>query len=174
MDREAWQAAVQFSSVQFSHSVMSDSVQPQRPNCVQIFATHIWQHVSIPCPSLDPVVCLNSYPLSWWCYPTILSSVAPFFSCPQSFGASGSFPVSQLFASGGQSIGASALASVLSVTIQSWFPLELTGLILLPVQGTLKSLLQQHNSKASILWHLAFFLVRLSHLYHSFDYMDLC
>ena len=73
----------------------------------------------------------NSYscPLSWWCHPTILSSITPFFSCVQSFPASGSFPMSQLFASGGQSFEASAASSVLPVNIQGWFPLGLTGLI---------------------------------------------
>ena len=85
---------------------------------------HRLQHARLPCPSLSPWVCSNSYPLSRWCYPT---SVVPFSSCPQSFSASGSFPVSQLFASGGQSVGASASSSVLPVNIQGWFPLELTG-----------------------------------------------
>ena len=78
------------------------------------------QHTRLPCPSLSPWVCSNSCPLSQWCHPTISSSVIPFSSCPQSFPASGSFPVSQIFVSGGQSIGASA--SVLQMDIQSWFP----------------------------------------------------
>ena len=82
-----------------------------------------------PCPSPTPRVYSNSCPLSQWCHPTILSSVALFSSCPQSFPASGPFLVSQLFASGGRSIGASASASVLPVNIQDWFPLGLTGLI---------------------------------------------
>ena len=81
------------------------------------------------CPALSPWVCSDSCPLSPWCYLTISSSADPFSFCPQSFPASGSFPVSQLFASGGQSIGALALASVLSMNIQGWFPLGLTGLI---------------------------------------------
>ena len=85
------------------------------------------QHASLPCPSLSLRVCSNSCPLSQWCHPTISSSVAHFSPCPQSFPASGFFPVSQQFASGGQSIGASA--SVLPMSIQSWFPLGLTGLI---------------------------------------------
>ena len=89
-------------------------------------------------------------PLSWGCHPTISFSVIPFSSCLQSFPASGSFPISQLFASGGQSIGASASASVLPVNIQGRFPLGLTGLILLS-KGLFKNLLQHHNSKESIL-----------------------
>ena len=90
---------------------------------------HGLQHVRLPCPSLSPGVCSDSYPLSWWCYLIISPSVAHIFSCPQSFPASGCFPVSQLFTSGGQSTGASASVSVLSVNIQGWFPLRLTGLI---------------------------------------------
>ena len=86
----------------------------------------------LPCPSLSPRVCSDSCPLSWWCYLTILSSAALFF-CLQSFPASGSFPVSQLFSSGDDSIGASA--SVLPVNIQGWFPLGLTGLISLLYKG---------------------------------------
>ena len=98
--------------------------------------------------------------------PTISSSVSPFSSCPQSFPASGSFPMNRLLASGGQSIGASASHSVLPMTIQGWFPLRWTGWISLQSKGwTLKSLLQHHNLKASILWHSAFFMVQLSHLY---------
>ena len=103
------------------------------------------------------------------------------FTCPQSFPASRSFPMSQFFTSGGQSIRASALASVLPVNIQNWFHLGLTGLIdFLVAQGTLKSLLQHHSSKTSILQHSAFFMVQLPQLYmtdgknHSFDYVDLC
>ena len=104
-------------------------------------------------PQLTP----NSCPLSRWCHPTISSSVVPFSSCPQSFPALGSFLMSQLFASGGQSIGTSASASVLPMNIQDWFPLGWTSLIL-PVQGTLKSLLQYHSSKVFILWYSAFFI----------------
>ena len=92
---------------------------------------HGLQHARLPCPSLSPRVCSNSCPLCQWCYLTIWSSATP-FSCPQSFPSNLSqltFPVSQLFVSGGQSIGASALASVLPVDIQGWFPLALTGLI---------------------------------------------
>ena len=80
-------------------------------------------------------ICLNSFPLSWLCHPNVSSSVAPFSSCPQSFPASGTFPMSQLFASGGQSNGASASASVLPVHIQGWFPLRLTSLISLLSKG---------------------------------------
>ena len=90
---------------------------------------HGLQHTRLPCPSPSPRVWSDSCPLSWWCHPTISSSVIPFSSCLQSFPASGSFPVSQLFASGGQSTGVSASASVLPVNIQGWFPLGLTGSI---------------------------------------------
>ena len=108
-----WDLAV---SVQFSHSVVSNSLWPHGP-----------QHTRSPCPSLTPGVYSNSYPLSWWCHPTISSSVVPFSSCLQSFLASGSFPMSWLFASGGQSIGASASTFILPMNIQDWFPLGLTG-----------------------------------------------
>ena len=104
----------------------------------------------LPCPSPSPGVGSNSCPLSWWCHPTISPSVAP-FSCLQSFPASGSFPVSRLFASGGQSIGASASASILPMNIQVDF-LKTDWFDLLSVQGTLKSLLQHHILKESILW----------------------
>ena len=92
---------------------------------------HGLQHARLPCPSLPPRVCSHSCPLSQWCHPAMSSSVISFSSYPQSFPASGSFPASQLFTSGGQSIGASASTSVLPVNIQGWFPLALTGLILL-------------------------------------------
>ena len=96
---------------------------------------HELQQTRLPGPSLSPRVCSNSCSLSQWCHPTISSSVASFSSCPQYFLASGSFPMSQLFASGGQSIGASASASVLPMNIQGWFPLGLTGLIFLLYKG---------------------------------------
>ena len=98
---------------------------------------HGLQHARLPCPSPSPRVCSNSCPLSWSCHPTISSFVIPFSSCLQSFPASGSFPMSQLFASGDQSIGvsASASASVLPVNIQDLFPLGLTGLISLLSKG---------------------------------------
>ena len=105
-----------FSSVQFSHSVVSDSLQP-----------HELQHARPPCPSPTPGVYPNSCPSSWWCHPAILSSVIPFSSCPQSFPASGSFPMSQLFTWGGQSTGVSASTSVLPMNTQDWSPLEWTG-----------------------------------------------
>ena len=99
-----------------------------------------------------------------WCHPTILSSVTPFSSCPQCFPASGSFPINQLFISGDRSTG--ALASVLPMNIQSWFPLALTGLISLQSKGLSRVFFSKHhNSKASILQHSAFFMVQLSHLY---------
>ena len=104
--------------LQFSRYVMSDSLWP-----------HGLQHARLPYPSLSPRVCLNSYPLYQWCHPTISPFVAPFSSCLQSFPAPGSFPLSQLFPSGGQSTGASALASVLPMIIWSWFPLGVTDLI---------------------------------------------
>ena len=126
---------------------MSDSLQP-----------HGLQHARFPCPSPSPAVCSDSHPLSRWCYLTISSSAALFSFCLQSFPASGSFPMSQLFASGSQRIGASASASVLHMNIQGWFPLGLTGLMSLQVKETLKSFLQHRNSNASFLWCSAFFL----------------
>ena len=114
----------QFSSLQFSRSVMSDSLRP-----------HESQHARPPCPSPTPGVYSNSRPSSWWCHPAISSSVIPFSSCPQSLPASGSFPVSQLFAWRSQSIGVSALASVLSMNTQGWSPLEWTGWISLQSKG---------------------------------------
>ena len=100
-----------------SDSVLSDSLQPHR-----------LQHTRLPCPSPSPGAYSNSCPRSQWCHSTISSSVCPLSSCLQSFPGSGSFPMSWLFASGGQSIGASASASVLPMNIQGWFPLGLTGL----------------------------------------------
>ena len=127
---------------------------------------HGRQHARPPCPSPTPRVYLNSCPLSRWCHPTISSSVIPFSSCPQSFPASGSFQMSQFFTSGGQSIGVSASTSVLPMNIQDWsISFRMDWLDLLAVQRTLKSLLQHQSSKASILWHSAFFIVQLSHPY---------
>ena len=106
----------------------------------------------------SPGACSNSCLSNQWCHPTISSSVVPFSSCLQSLPASGSFPMSQFFTSGGQSIGASASASVFPMSIQGWFPLPLTGLISFQSKEsgeTLKSLLQHYSSKASILWQLA-------------------
>ena len=126
--------------IQFSHSVMSNSLWTHEP-----------QHARLPCPLPTAGVYPNPCPLSQWFHPTISSSVVPFSSCPQSSPASGSFPMSQFFSSGGQSIGVSASTSVLPVNIQDWFPLGLTGLISLQ-----SSLLQQHSLKAAILQHSAF------------------
>ena len=112
------------SSVKFSRSVVSDSLRP-----------HELQHARPPCPSPTPGVYPNPCPLSRWCHPRISSSVVPFSSCPQSFPASRSFPVSQLFASGGQSIGASASTSVLPMNSQDWSLLGWTGWISLQSRG---------------------------------------
>ena len=147
-------SSLPFSSVQFSRSVMSDSLRP-----------HESQDARPPCPSSSPGVHSNSSPLSRWCHPAISSSVIPFSSCPQSLPASESFPMSQLFARGSQSTGVSALASVLPMNTQDWSPLECTGWISFSWEKTLKSLLQHHSSKASILQCLAFFTVQLLYPY---------
>ena len=112
------------SSVQFSHSVVPNSLWP-----------HELQHTRPLCPSPTPEVYLNSCPLSRWCHPTVSSSVIPFSSHLQSFPASGSFPVSQFFTSGGQSIWVLASASVFPMNTQDWFPLGWTGWISLPSKG---------------------------------------
>ena len=140
--------------LQFSRSVLSESLWPHEP-----------QHARPPCPSPTPGVYPNSCPLSRWWHPAISSSVVPFSSCPQSLPASRSFPMSQLFTWGGQSIGVSASASVLPMNTQDWSGCWMDWLDLLAVQGTLKRLLQYHNSKASILQHSAVFIVQLSHSY---------
>ena len=132
---------------------MSDSLRP-----------HGLQHTRLPCPSPTPRSYSNSCPLSQWCHPTISSSVVPFSSRLQSFPASGSFPMSLFFASGGQSIGVSASTSVLPMN-SGLISFRIDWLDLLAVQGTLKSFLQHHSSKASILWHSIFFIVQLSHSY---------
>ena len=111
-------------SVQFSCSVMFDSLRPHEP-----------QHTTPPCPSPTPEVYPNSCPLSQWCHPTTSSSVVPFSSCPQFLLASESFPMSQLFAWGGQSIGVSVSASLLPMIIQDWFPWRLAGWISLQSKG---------------------------------------
>ena len=141
------------NSIQFSCSVVSDSLWP-----------HQLQYGRFPCPSPTPRTCSNSCPLSRWCHPTISSLLVSFSSCLLSCPASGSFLMSQFFASGGQSIGVLASASVLPMNIQDWFPLGWTGWISLQSKG-LKSLLPHHNSKAWILWHSAFFVVQPSHPY---------
>ena len=137
---------------------------------------HGLQHARLPCPSPSPAACSNPCPSSRWCHPTISSSVVPFSSCSQSFPASGSFPMSQLFSSGDQRIGASA--SVLPMNIQDWFPLGLTGLV---------SLLSQWLSRVFSSTTVPKYLFSSAHLYgppltyiydiwknHSFDCMDLC
>ena len=140
-------------SVQFSLSVMS--------NCLQL---HGLQHTRLPCPLPTPRACSNSSPLSWQWHPNISSSVIPFFSCLQSFPESGSFPMSQFFASGDQSIGASVSESVLLVN-SGLISFRIDWFDILAVQGTLKSLLQHHTLKTSILWHSVFFMIQLSHVY---------
>ena len=143
------------SSVHFSCSVMSDSLQPHGLQCTRL-----------PCPSPAPGASTNSCPSSRWCHRTISSSVIPYSSCLQSFPKLGSFSRSQSFPLGGQSIGVSASAN--------WFPLRWTGWISLQSKG-FSSLLLYHSSKASVLQHSAFFIVQLSHSYmitgknHSFD-----
>ena len=117
-------ACLQISSVQFSHSVVSYSLQPRG-----------LQHARLLRLSPGPVACSNSCPSSRWCHPTISSSVNPFSSCLQPCPESGSFPISQSFASGGQSIGVLASASVFPMNIQDWVPLRLTGLISLQSKG---------------------------------------
>ena len=125
---------------------------------------HGLQHARLSCPSLTPRACSNSCPSSRWCHPTISSSVVP-FSCLQSFPASGSFPVSQFFASGGQSIGASISASFLPMNIQDCLLLGWTDLLSLQSRGLSRVFFQHHSSKASIPRRSAFFTVQLSHPY---------
>ena len=124
MQKEIIFLAMAFSSVQFSRLVVSDSLWP-----------HELQLARPPCPTPTPRAYPNSCPLSWWCHPTISSSVVPFSSCRQSFPASGPFEMSQLFASGGQSIGVSASTSVLPMNTQDWSPLGWTGWISLQSKG---------------------------------------
>ena len=132
---------------------MSDSLQ-----------SHGLHYARLPCPSPIPRTYSNSCPSTWWCHPTISSSVIP-FSCLQSFLASGSFPMSRFFASGSQSIGASASASVLPMNIQDWFPLGLTGWISLPSMGLSRVFSNTTVQKHQILWCSAFFMAQLSHPY---------
>ena len=141
-------------SVQFSRLVVSDSLR-----------LYELQHARPPCPSPNPGAYPNSCPLSGYCHPAISSSVVPFSSCPQSFPASGSFQMSQLFASGGQSIGSFSFSINPSNEYSGLISFRIDWFDLLAVQGTLKSLLQYHRSKASILWHSAFFIIQLSHPY---------
>ena len=148
------------SSVQSSRSVVSSSLRP-----------HELQHARPPCPSPTPGVHPNPCPSSRWCHLTISSSVIPFSSCLQSFPTSGSFQMSQLFALGGQNIGASASAAILPIHIQGWFPVELTDLISLQSKGL---------SKASVYLVLSLLYgPTLTILYdywkdHCYDYMNLC
>ena len=144
---------------------MSNSLRP-----------HSLQHARFPCPSPTPRACSNLRPSSWQCHPTISSSVIPFSSCLQSFPASGSFPISQFFASGGQSIGAFNFSVNPSNEYSGLISFRIDWFDLLAVQGTLKSLLQHHSLEVSIIWHSAFFIVQLSHpsvhdywKNHSFD-----
>ena len=150
-----------------SCQVMSDSLRP-----------HGLQHTRFPCPSPSPRVCPSSCPLNWCCHPTIFSSVTLFSFCLQSFSASGSFPMSWLFASGGQNIGASASAPVLPMNIQGWFPSKLTGLILQ------SKALSRIFSNPTVQNHqffgtLPLYVPTLTSIYdywkdHSLDYTDLC
>ena len=156
---------------------------------LSVMSGYLWphglQHARLPCSSLSPCIYSKSLPLSQWCQPTISSSVALVSSCPQSFSFSRSFPVSQLFTSGSQNIGASISTPALPMNIWGWLPLGLTGLISLLSKG-LSRVLQHHNSKASIHWCSALTSIHDSRngptltsvydywKYQGFDYMDLC
>ena len=148
---------------------MSDSLQPYEP-----------QHTRPPCPSPTPSIHPNSCLLTQWCHPTISSSVIPFFSCPQSFLASGSFQMSQLFASGGQSIGLSASTSVLQINTQDWSPLGWIGWISLQSKGLSREYFPTPQFKSINSLALSFLCcpaLTSTHDYRkkpSFDYMDLC
>ena len=150
---DIWTQSRAFSSVQFSGSVMSYSLQP-----------HGLQHTRPPCPSPTPGVYSNSSPLSRWCHPTISFSVVPFSSWRQSLPASGSFQMSQLFAWGGQNIGVSASASVLPMNIQDWFPWGLVGSHCSP-RDSQRVFCNTTVQKAWILQCSAFFIVQLLHPY---------
>ena len=149
---------------------MSNSLQP-----------HGLQHTRLPCPSPSPRVRSNSCPFGPWCHPTISSSVVPFSSCPQSFPASGSLPMSQFFVSYGQSIGPSAATSVLPMNIQDWFPLGWTGWISLQSKGLSRvfsgTTVQRHQF-FGLFWLSLFYCPALTSIHdywksHSFDYTDL-
>ena len=144
-------------SLLFSCSVVSDSLQP-----------HGLQHTMLLCLPLSSRVCSNSCPLSRWCHTTISSSFAPFSPYLQSFPKSESFPMNQLFASGGQSFGASASVSVLQMNVQSWLPLGLTGLISL-LSKRLSRVFSSTTLKESNLQGSAFFKVQLSHPYMKWE-----
>ena len=152
-----------YPSVQFSRSVVSDPLRP-----------HELQHVRPPCPSPFPRVYSNSCPLSQWCHPTISSSVGPFSSCPQSFPASGSFQISQLFTSGGPSIGVSASTTVLPMNTQDWFPLGWTGWISLQTKGVSRILSNTTIQKHQFFGTQLFYSPTLTHIHdywkkHIFD-----
>ena len=140
--------------VKFTLSSVAQSCLTLRP--------HRLQYARLPCPSLTPRGCTNSCPSSWWCHPTIWSSFVPFSSCLQSFPAPGSFPINQFFKSGGQSIGASSFSNSPCDVCSGLIPFRMDWFDLLAVLGTHKGLLQDHNSKESILRHSAFFMVQLS------------
>ena len=152
-------------SVQFSCSIIYDSLRP-----------HGLQHSGVPCPSPTPRACSNSCPLNRWCHPTITSSAVPFSSHLQSFPASGSFPMSQFFPSGGQRIGASASASVLPVNIQDWFPLGLTGWLSMQSKGlsrVFNTTVQKHQFFGTQPYDPTQLSIHDYWKNHSFDYTDL-
>ena len=146
-------------SVQFSHSVVSDSLRPRG-----------LQPARLTCPSPTPWSCSNSCPLSWWCHTAFSSSVILFSSCP----ALGSFPMSQFFTSGGQSIGVSASASDLPMNIQYWFPLGFTGLISCSTMDSQESSPTPQFKSISSSKCSAFFIVQLSHQYMNQDCEKKC
>ena len=151
-DEQKWNK-IPLSSVQFTHSVISDSLWPHEP-----------QHARPPCPLPTPGVCSNSYPLSWWCHPTISSSVVPFSSCFQSFPASRSSNESALCIRWPK-FWNFIFSSIPSNEYSGLISFRMDWLDFLAVQGTLKNLLQHHSSKASILQDSAFFMIQLSHPY---------
>ena len=155
-------------SVQFSHSHMSDSLWP-----------HELQHARPPCPSPTPGIHPNPCPVSHWCHPTISSPLVPFSSCPQSFPASGSFPMNQLFTSGGQSIGVSTSTSVLPMNSQDWSALGWTGWISLESKGLSRvfsnTTVQKHQFfGAQFLYSSTLTSIHDYWKNHSLDQMDLC
>ena len=145
---------IPFSSVQLSCSVVSDSLRP-----------HELQHTRPPCPTPTPRVYSNTCQSSQWCHPATSSSVIPFSSCPQSFQASGSFPMSQLFAMRWTKYWSFSFSISPSNEHPGLISFRMDWLDLLAIQGTLKSLLQHHGSKASIHWCSSFFIVQLPHPY---------
>ena len=153
---------------QFSNSIVSNSLQPRE-----------LQHATLPCLSPRPGACSNSCPLSWWCHPTISSSVVPFSSRLQSFPAPGSFYMSQFFASGGQSIEVSASTSVLPMNTQDWFPIGWTGWISLQSKGLSRvfcnTIVQKHQFFSfSFLYCPTFTFIHDYWENHSPDYTDFC